>query len=252
MWYKKNIRNKRISIVKDRNYLAPEEFTRVTSGHRGRQTLNARIAYYSRPAANGCVEWTARLIGNAMLYPAIVCLGTRWQVSRLVWIRAHGRIPEGNVIRHVCDNSLCIAEAHLEVGTVAQNVADRVRRGRSSRGADHWYSQITEADVLAIRASSETSKVLSNRHGLSMGAISHIRDRYTWKHLPAQPEELIANQKRRRLCRLTEETAQFIIDNPDMRLKDLADQIGVPKPTVWAVRWRKAWKHLVPSVQAAD
>lgn len=247
-----SIPNRRMLILRDKNYLAPEEFTRVTTHRQGRRTLNERIAYYSRPAPNGCVEWIARLKGINPGYAALSLDGTWWQVSRLVWIRAHGRIPEGHVIRHTCDNSICVAEAHLEVGTIAQNVADRVRRGRSARGETHFNAQVTETDVFAIRASSETSKVLGQRYGIDLGTVQHIRDRYTWKHLPVTPEELAANQKRRRVARLTEETVRFILDNPNVPLKDLADQLGVPKPTVWAVRWRKAWKHVNPSIPASD
>jgi hypothetical protein len=44
---------------------------------------------------------------------------------RLAWELAHGPIPEGMQIDHVCRNRACINVAHMEVVTPSQNV----RRG---------------------------------------------------------------------------------------------------------------------------
>jgi hypothetical protein len=49
--------------------------------------------------------------------------------SRWIWSMAMGPIPDGMVVRHKCDNPPCFRLSHLELGTVADNNADAVKRG---------------------------------------------------------------------------------------------------------------------------
>lgn len=55
-------------------------------------------------------------------------------LHRHVYRLYHGMIPARMVVRHKCDNRECANPLHLELGTVAENVADRVSRGRSATG----------------------------------------------------------------------------------------------------------------------
>jgi hypothetical protein len=65
---------------------------------------------------------------------------------------------------------------------------DMVEAGRWTpreprRGELDGNAKLTEADVLAIRASSDSGPVLARRFGVSRTTISEIRLRKTWQHI---------------------------------------------------------------------
>jgi HNH endonuclease len=47
---------------------------------------------------------------------------------RFAWTLKHGPVPEGLVVRHRCDEPLCVALDHLELGTSAENNRDAFER----------------------------------------------------------------------------------------------------------------------------
>lgn len=85
-----------------------------------------------RGASDECWIWTGRV--DAGGYGTIKDKGKPEGVHRVSYRLAYGDIPAGMVIRHACDNPSCVNPAHLTTGTVQQNMADRVARGRSLKG----------------------------------------------------------------------------------------------------------------------
>lgn len=49
---------------------------------------------------------------------------------RRVYVRLKGPIPKGALLRHSCDNPLCVNPNHLTLGTPAENVRDMMERER--------------------------------------------------------------------------------------------------------------------------
>lgn len=108
------------------------------------------------------------------------------QAHRASWTVYNGPIPEGMQVCHKCDVPSCINPAHLFLGTPADNSADMVRKGRSSkqRGMAASRARLTDQEVLAIRSSKETPSALASKYGISRCHVSNIRRRYCWRHLP--------------------------------------------------------------------
>ena len=98
-----------------------------------------------------------------------------------------GPIPEGLVVRHLCDNPACVNPAHLKLGTQYENVQDRERSGRTAVGSRHGRSVLTEELVAEIRtryvAGGVTARSLSAEYGVAKGAIQCILEYKSWKHV---------------------------------------------------------------------
>ncbi len=143
-----------------------------------------------RPAEGGCWEWVG---GKKNGYGAFDS-GSFQMKARLSGKRgAHqvsyeaykGKIPEGLVVRHTCDNPCCINPDHLILGTQADNVADREARGRRKdiNGEKIGTSKLTAAQVLEIRASNLSYAELAKIFNVDKSNIAAIKTGKSWKHL---------------------------------------------------------------------
>jgi hypothetical protein len=105
---------------------------------------------------------------------------------RLAWSLANGLdLDGGMVIRHLCDNPTCCNPAHLQIGTHADNVADRVARGRSAKGVRNGRAKLCPMRVERIRAwhrrGLATTNELAQLFGVSPKAIRRVVAGEVWK-----------------------------------------------------------------------
>jgi hypothetical protein len=94
-----------------------------------------------------------------------------------------GPRPENCEVRHLDGDPSNNRLDNLAWGTKAENQADKVRHGTILRGTANPASKLTEADVLAIRASNKRQVDLAEIYGVTQPIISAIRLRKIWKHL---------------------------------------------------------------------
>lgn len=102
---------------------------------------------------------------------------------RLAYELVNGEIPDGLLIRHVCDNPLCCNPRHLIPGTAQDNTNDALRRGRLARGERHGNTKLTAVQVDEIRRNPEgrTGRELAFQFRVSPATISYIRSGRSWK-----------------------------------------------------------------------
>lgn len=94
-----------------------------------------------RDAAPGaCREWQAfrNPLGYGMFRVEIA--QSMRLAHRVAWELFVGAIPDGLHALHRCDNPSCVNVAHLFLGTNADNVADKIAKGRHGcpSGPGHW------------------------------------------------------------------------------------------------------------------
>ena len=105
---------------------------------------------------------------------------------RYAWYLVHGEFPpNGLFVCHHCDVPLCVRPDHLFIGTHLDNQRDKLRkrRNRAPKGVKHGMAKLTEAQVLRIRASRETTRQLAKRYPVNTETIRRIRCNELWRHL---------------------------------------------------------------------
>jgi hypothetical protein len=105
-------------------------------------------------------------------------------LHRLSYENTYGEIPEGLIVRHKCDEPSCFNPDHLELGTHADNVRDRVERNRSAIGTSNGRAKLDEEKVKEIRNNNDnTIAGLARQYGVDRRVIRDIKQRKTWKHV---------------------------------------------------------------------
>lgn len=105
----------------------------------------------------------------------------RWAYEEFI-----GTIPEGMQVCHTCDNPPCSNPRHLFLGTVSDNMRDKIAKGRQARGARMGMSKLTDAQVSVISKRvrrGELQAPLAQEFGVSQSTISLIKLRKVWRHV---------------------------------------------------------------------
>lgn len=107
-----------------------------TKGLRRRDLTAAFITrFHSKyKRSDGCWLWLA---GRYPRGYGMVNLGRNMRgrqfttyAHRVSYLLAHGEIPVGAVVMHICDVPACVNPAHLQLGTQGDNVRDCYAKGR--------------------------------------------------------------------------------------------------------------------------
>ena len=100
---------------------------------------------------------------------------------------------EGFFVLHSCDTPACCNPEHLRLGTNADNMQDKVVRGRSpdQKGSANNFSKLLEKEVLRIYLAGGTFRYLGNIFNVHHTVIGKIKNKTTWKHLTDAYDELM-------------------------------------------------------------
>lgn len=141
-----------------------------------------------------CWEWQGER--NHEGYGRLIVKGRKVSAHRVAWEIMHGPIADGLLVLHNCphgDNPACVNPGHLWLGTQAENMRDKVAKGRLrgtfAGGERHPNAKLTAELVGSMRArheQGESQAAIARDLGLRQGHISRICSGARWSTLPTK------------------------------------------------------------------
>jgi len=137
---------------------------------------------------SGCRIWLGHVCGDG--YGQFHVRRQKQKAHRVSWVIANGPLPDGLHVLHRCDVPCCVNPDHLFLGTHAENMADKGRKGRAHgnglRGTDHPRARLTPDAIREIRRlrGAQPLAVMAARFGISKSNVSLIQLRKAWAHVP--------------------------------------------------------------------
>ena len=128
------------------------------------------LVWYTK---TGCWEVQRRAL--SMGYPVIRIDRRTVRLSRVIYTHFKGPLLPGQVVRHTCDNKLCINPDHLLSGTIQDNNKDAYERGRICFGDKSPHTKIPEKAIEAIINDSRLHREIADDYGVSRSCISMIK-----------------------------------------------------------------------------
>ena len=175
---------------------------------------------------SGCWLWVAAVDKDG--YGQFWSDGNTRHAHRTSYRLYVGEIPESLCVLHRCDVSACVNPAHLFLGTHADNIVDKVAKGRQARGDEHGSRKHPERlsrgpahSTIMLRVAARGERHRSRTHPDS---------------LPRGEDNGSA--------KLSEAEVMEVRAAKGQSQRHLAARYGVDHATIGRIRRRETWRHV--------
>lgn len=125
---------------------------------------------------SGCFIWLGAVSGSG--YGQIKLFGKQSNAHRIVYELANNKVLDTcTVVRHKCDNPLCVNPDHLCEGTQMDNRQDAVTRNRTASGQRNGNARLSDSDVpriFSLKSEGKTQQQIADVFGVDRSTIGYI------------------------------------------------------------------------------
>lgn len=107
------------------------------------------------------------------------CILATSRMSREAYCKANDKTMtqiQGLVVRHTCNNLLCINPEHLVIGTQRDNIHDMIAAGRRRPESQGKPKCLTSEQVAAIRKDFRSNKAIAADYKIHPTIISRVKN----------------------------------------------------------------------------
>jgi hypothetical protein len=187
------------------------------------------------------------------------------RAHRVSFILSGGALNPGDLLLHSCDNPSCVNPRHLMPGTCAENMRQKVDRGRVNlqNGEKNPANKLTDdlvRQILAVLAEPNppTQMAIARRFGVSQMTISFLLQGKTWRHIK-RPFEIGSIKRqyprgsahsRSKLTESDVREIKMLLAGPHPPSQEaIGKAYGVPQTTISGIKLGRSWQHVSASGQ---
>jgi predicted XRE-type DNA-binding protein len=183
--------NKSIGDFRKRKFCSHKCSTDYYSGekHVRYKSIKEKIETGIKISDSGCWEWVGTRRGtSAGVYYGGTNIGRKSVLAhRASYELYKGKIPDGLLVCHKCDNPRCVNPDHLFLGTHADNSKDMSEKHRGVNGEKSINAKLTSNKVMEIRFAAKRGNMMIKEiayvFGVSYKTVSKIANNKSWRHL---------------------------------------------------------------------
>ena len=180
---------------------------------------------------DGCWVWAWNVHPKG--YGTVRIDGRNYKAHRVAYELGNGPIPEGHILRHLCNNPSCINPAHLRAGTPRENMRDMVSAGNM------WNQKLTRSDAAAIRrqyaAGGVSMAAIARQYGVDSATVQMVIANKNFYDENYTPPKTRSRKGKKPIGRETASEIRRLLLSEGMSRKELAEKFNIPRSSVDSV-----------------